>query len=96
MKEQDLQRRLLTVLNKLPKTFAVNYSCSIETGAGIPDVLACIDGQFYGIEIKHGSKVGVHQETIGEIIRKAGGKWVVLKSNQAVTKFLKEVKEMVT
>ena len=48
---------------------------------GVPDIIACINGHYVGIEVK--SKTGVpsdHQEKFCEGLTKAGGIYVVARS----------------
>lgn len=46
--------------------------------AGLPDLIACVNGQFIGIEVKQpGQKPSVVQEFVHRKIRKAGGDVIV-------------------
>ena len=45
--------------------------------AGVPDIIACINGMFWGIEVKRPGKVATPiQERRGTEIQKAGGCWI--------------------
>lgn len=58
--------------------YVVKYHGSQFTGAGVPDILACIDSAFVGIEAKlTGNQVTVAQVRHGIGIVRAGGVFVV-------------------
>jgi len=49
MKEQQLQSKIIKyILARGGYTVKVVTS----TKAGVPDIIACLDGQFYGIDVK--------------------------------------------
>jgi len=86
MKEQSIQSKILKFLN------VIGYAVKIVSGnkSGQPDIMACINGQFYAFEVKNsnGGKVSPLQDYNIQIIRKNGGKAYVVSS-------LEEVKEVV-
>jgi len=69
--EQSIQTKILTYLTKIGaysvKTISTNK-------AGVPDILACIDGRFVAIEVKrHGGKVSPLQNYQIKAIKETGG-----------------------
>lgn len=45
--------------------------------SGVPDIIACIEGRFWGIEVKRPGKAAtVLQARLGQEIEQAGGLWV--------------------
>jgi len=49
--------------------------------AGLPDLIVCYQGRFFGLELKlPGNKTSPRQEYIGEKIQLAGGQWAVVHS----------------
>ena len=49
--------------------------------AGLPDLIVCYQGQFFGLELKlPGNKTSPRQEYIGEKIQLAGGQWAIVHS----------------
>lgn len=75
--------------NKIKKFLALRGSWYIKywggakfTKEGVPDLLACIDGKFYGIEIKAPTGKPTLIQLINlRDIRKAGGRGVLLYPN---------------
>ena len=56
---------------------------------GIPDLLCCINGLFFGIEVKDpGGKPSAIQLLQGTRIKKAGGHFLIAKSLQDVKDYL--------
>ena len=59
--------------------------------AGIPDLLCCINGLFFGIEVKDPSgKPSAIQLVQGARIKKAGGHFIIAKSVQDVTDYIEK------
>ena len=59
--------------------------------AGIPDLLCCWGGLFFGIEVKDpGGKPSATQLAQGIRIKKAGGHFIVAKSVKAVRTYLEK------
>lgn len=49
--------------------------------AGLPDLIGCLRGKFFGLEVKHPETRGAttkRQEYVGELIQGAGGYWGVV------------------
>jgi Holliday junction resolvase len=60
------------------------------SAAGVPDLLACINGAFYAFEIKNATgKVTELQQVKLEKIRKAGGKAYVIHSLEELKGYIK-------
>jgi hypothetical protein len=48
---------------------------------GLPDLIVCYRGQFFGLELKlPGNKTSPRQDYIGEKIQLAGGQWAAVHS----------------
>ena len=82
--ETRLQQRIQTYLQSLGAyEFKVHGSAYMK--AGIPDLIACLDGKFIGIECKVGyNKPSELQKAHGRMIEKAGGVFIVAYSVQDV------------
>lgn len=52
MVERDFQRKVIKWLEAVPNTYAVKFNASGLSKSGVPDILACINGHFVGIELK--------------------------------------------
>lgn len=52
MNESTIQKSLLRKLRKIPHSKW--YNVSDRFGAGRPDIMGCIDGRFFAIEVKYG------------------------------------------
>jgi hypothetical protein len=75
MKESGLQRRIRERLEiTFPHSWWTKFHGGPFTRAGIPDLLGCVDGQFFAFEVKRPGKqpTAVQLKTIS-IIRQAGG-----------------------
>ena len=81
MKESSIVKAILKYLNILPECFAWKEHGGMYGTAGIPDIIACIGGKFYGFEVKtERGKPTALQEAAMRKIQKAGGIAVVVKS----------------
>ncbi len=89
MKESDMVRVILKYLKTVPNCFAWKEHGGMYGTAGIPDIIACIDGRFYGFEVKTevGKPTALQEATIRKI-RSAGGTAVVVHSTDEVIKIL--------
>lgn len=79
--EATFQNDVMQFLKHNPNAFAVKYwSGNKFTVNGIPDVLACINGVFHGIELKTNNGVvrGIQKERMKQI-KLAGGEAYVLR-----------------
>lgn len=84
MKEADLQKKIIKYF--LAKGgYAVNIIQASK--AGVPDILACLDGLFYGIEVKMPGNVPAALQLANlKNIEIAGGIWIVAYSLEDVKK----------
>ena len=81
MKESDIVKAIMKFLKTVPRCFAWKEHGGMYGTAGIPDIIACIDGKFYGFEVK--TDVGKPTKLQDAIIRKinrAGGTAVIVRS----------------
>lgn len=89
MKEADIVKVIMRFLKTLPNCFAWKEHGGMYGTAGIPDIIACIDGKFYGFEVKTdiGKPTKLQESTIRKI-NKAGGTAVVVRSVDEVKSIL--------
>lgn len=81
MAEKELVVKILRYLKTVPKCFAWKEHGGIYGTAGIPDIIACINGRFYAFEVK--TPVGKTTKLQDAIIRKilaCGGTALVVRS----------------
>lgn len=85
MKEATIVKAILRYLKSLPGCFAWKEHGGMYGTAGIPDIIACIGGKFYGFEVKteRGKPTALQEATIRKI-RAAGGIAVVVRSVEEV------------
>lgn len=85
MKESDIVRAILHYLKSVQNCFCWKEHGGMYGTAGIPDIIACIDGRFYGFEVKteDGTPTKLQLSTIRKI-NAAGGKAVVVRSVEEV------------
>ena len=81
MKEADIVRAILRYLKTVPGCFAWKEHGGMYGTAGIPDVICCLGGRFYGFEVKTevGRPTDLQKATIRKI-RAAGGTALVVRS----------------
>lgn len=81
MKESDIVKAIMKFLKTVPRCFAWKEHGGMYGTAGIPDIIACIDGKFYGFEVKTdvGKPTKLQDATIRKINR-AGGTAVIVRS----------------
>lgn len=89
MKESDIVKAIMKFLKTVPRCFAWKEHGGMYGTAGIPDIIACIDGKFYGFEVKTdvGKPTKLQEATIRKINR-AGGTAVVVRSVDDVKSIL--------
>ena len=89
MKESDIVKAIMRYLKSLPNCFAWKEHGGMYGTAGIPDIIACIDGKFYGFEVKTdvGKPTKLQEATIRKINR-AGGTAVIVRSVDDVKSIL--------
>ena len=68
--EKDIVAAILRHLKHRPRCFCWKTHGGMYDTAGIPDIIACVDGRFVGLEVKQpGGKLSQLQETTIEKIR---------------------------
>ncbi|NFB58009.1 VRR-NUC domain-containing protein [Clostridium botulinum] len=50
--EKKFENEIKKFLSELPKTWFFKYWAGPYSKSGIPDIIACVDGHFVGIEVK--------------------------------------------
>ena len=70
MSEKEIVSKILRYLKTVPKCFAWKEHGGIYGTAGIPDIVACIDGKFYAFEVKTpvGKTTKLQEATIRKIL----------------------------
>lgn len=81
MKESDIVKAIIKYLKTVPGCFCWKEHGGMYGTAGIPDIIACVDGRFYAFEVKTktGKPTKLQEATIRKIL-KAGGTAVVVRS----------------
>lgn len=81
MREADIVKAILRYLKTVPKCFFWKEHGGMYGTAGIPDIIACINGRFYGFEVKteDGRPTKLQESTIRKI-KNAGGIALVVRS----------------
>lgn len=74
MSESDIVRSILKYLKTVPGCFCWKEHGGMYGTAGIPDIIACIKGHFFGFEVKTdtGKPTELQKATIRKIL-KCGG-----------------------
>lgn len=85
MKEADIVKAIMKYLKTVPQCFAWKEHGGMYGTAGIPDIIACINGRFFAFEVKTeiGKPTKLQESTIRKI-RYAGGTAVVVCSVEEV------------
>ena len=91
MKENDIVRAILKYLKTVSGCFAWKEHGGMYGTAGIPDIIACINGGFYAFEVKTpvGKTTALQDATIRKI-RKCGGQAFVVRSVDEVKELLNQ------
>jgi hypothetical protein len=81
MKESDIVKAIMKYLKTVPHCFAWKEHGGMYGTAGIPDIIACINGDFFGFEVKTeiGKPTKLQEATIRKILA-AGGTALVVRS----------------
>lgn len=89
MLEKDIIKAIMKYLKTVPCCFAWKEHGGMYGTAGIPDIIACVDGRFYGFEVKTetGKPTGLQEATIRKI-REAGGVAGIVRSVDEVRAIL--------
>lgn len=84
--EKTIENNIKKYLDSLGAYYEKIHGGSIYQSAGIPDILACVEGRFVGIEVKKesGGKVSALQEFKIKQIESAGGVGIIARSVQEV------------
>ena len=91
MKEADIVKAIMVFLRALPLCFCWKEHGGMYGTAGIPDIIACIGGRFFGFEVK--TKVGNPTKLQEATIRKindSGGVAAIVRSVEDVKAVLRE------
>ena len=91
MKENDIVRAILKYLKTVSGCFAWKEHGGMYGTAGIPDIIACVNGGFYAFEVKTpvGKTTALQDATIRKI-RKCGGQAFVVRSVDEVKEILNQ------
>ena len=81
MKESDIVKAIMKYLKSVPQCFCWKEHGGMYGTAGIPDIIACIEGHFFGFEVKtdKGKPTALQTVTIRKILA-AGGTAAVVRS----------------
>ena len=81
MKESDIVKAIIKYLKSVPQCFCWKEHGGMYGTAGIPDIIACINGHFCRFEVKTdiGKPTKLQESTIRKILA-AGGTAVVVRS----------------
>lgn len=89
--EKVIVAAILRHLKARPRCFAWKTHGGMYGTAGIPDIIACIDGRFYAFEVKQPSgRLTRLQEATLEKLRAAGGTALMVTSVEEVKAALSE------
>lgn len=89
MMESDIVAAILKKLRTVPRCFAWKTHGGMYGTAGIPDVIACVQGRFFAFEVKTaaGKATPLQEATIQKILA-AGGTAAVVRSADEVRAIL--------
>lgn len=81
MLEKDIVNKIMKYLKTVPRCFAWKEHGGMYGTAGIPDIIACVDGRFFAFEVKTdtGKTTALQDATIRKILA-AGGRAFVVRS----------------
>jgi len=94
--EKLFENKIKAFLDVLPKTWYFKYWAGPYSKSGIPDIIACINGKFIGIEVKadkgHASEL---QKRNVDLIEKANGIGLIIypKDFEMLKTLLKAISE---
>ena len=93
MTEKAFQTKLIKLIEK-NNGYVVKFNASAISKIGVPDLLACINGKFVGLEVKkeNGKPTDIQLWNI-EKIKKSGGIAMVVKPSnyESVEKLIKKL-----
>ena len=91
MNESDIVKAIMRYLKGIPGCFCWKEHGGMYGTAGIPDIIACIGGHFYGFEVKtEKGKPTKLQEAVIRKILAAGGTALVVRSVDEVRAVLED------
>ena len=92
MAERDIVAAIMRLLRKTPRCFCWKEHGGMYGTAGIPDIIACVDGRFVAFEVKTetGQLSKLQKVTLGRI-RDAGGRAYMVRSAAEVAEIMKEM-----
>ena len=94
MAERDIVAAVLRLLKKTPNCFCWKTHGGMYGTAGIPDIIACINGRFVAFEVKtETGKLSKLQEITIQRIKEAGGKAFTVRSAAQVAAILKQLED---
>jgi Holliday junction resolvase len=81
MLEKDIVKAIMNYLRTVPRCFAFKVHGGMYGTAGIPDIIACVDGRYFAFEVKTaaGRATALQEATIRKILA-AGGTALVVRS----------------
>lgn len=93
MLEKDIVNAIMKYLKTVPECFAWKEHGGMYGTAGIPDIIACVSGRFYGFEVKteKGRPTALQEASIRKI-NAAGGTAAVVRSVAEVRTLLEGAK----
>ena len=92
MAERDIVAAILRLLKKTPGCFCWKEHGGMYGTAGIPDIIACINGRFVAFEVKtETGRLSKLQEVTLRRIRDAGGVAYMVRSAAEVSGILREL-----
>ena len=92
MAERDIVAAIIRLLKKWPKCFCWKEHGGMYGTAGIPDIIACVDGRFVAFEVKTESgRLSKLQEITLSRIRDAGGRAYIVRSAAEVARIMKDM-----
>lgn len=91
MNEASVINGIQRFLKTVPRCFAWKTHGGVYGTAGIPDIIACVDGRFFAFEVKtaSGKATPLQQATIRKILA-AGGTALVARSVDEVRDALRD------
>lgn len=91
MKENDIVKAILKYLKTVSRCFAWKEHGGMYGTAGIPDIIACINGKFYAFEVKTaiGKTTALQDATIRKI-KNSGGYAGIVRSAEDVKRVLQD------
>ena len=95
MKENDIVKAIFKYLKTVPYCFAWKEHGGMYGTAGIPDIIACINGKFYAFEVKTaiGKTTALQDATIRKI-KNCGGYAGIVRSEEDVKRILQDTNDI--